>query len=444
MNFRDVMHGYQLNLIAKIIKNEHLGVFMDMGMGKTACILYAFKRLKQTGKANRMLIIAPKFVALNTWSDEINKWDDLSDLKINIAVGTENKRRDAFADQSDIVIINRENTTWMVKNISMKSFNVLCIDELSSFKNPISQRFKSISKVLKRFDYRLGLTGTPAPNGYLDLWSQMFIINPDILGHNYFAYRFKFFKEVIPYKWELIENGEEIISGKLKESCVSLLSSDWLDMPSKIENHIKIPMDSKCLKTYRLAVENTIYISSDKVVCLDANLTIKLQQLASGFIYSQDSSYFDTVHTLMIDKLDEIMDCITGNTLLFYNFRAEREIIMSKFDYARELKTSEDFHMWNKGLIRLAICHPNSIGYGLNLQAGGNNIIWYGYNWASDTVKQANARLYRQGQKNCVIMNYIYVENTIHERIRKVLDGKIKKQDLLMESVKYVEQILNL
>jgi SNF2 family DNA or RNA helicase len=436
-------HPYQKLVINHIIKNPFSGVFLDMGMGKTSAILYAFKWLVKKGKAKRMLIIAPKFVALNTWLEEIEKWNQFKSLKINIAVGNENTRLDAFQESSDIVIINRENTLWMVKNVSMKSFQVLCIDELSSFKNPESKRVKALFRIIHRFNYRWGLTGTPAPNGYIDLFSQLYVINPLILGYNYYSFRQTYFYEEKPYKWELKKNAEENIQEKIKPYCLSLKAEDYLSMPSKIENHIKLNLNESGSKAYIKALQDMVYINENRELKLDKNLTIKLQQLASGFIYLENGKY-EIVHSIMLDALDEIIENSTGNVLLFYNFQAEKDLIKSKFGYAREIKKEIDFKDWNQGNIKLAVCHPVSVGYGMNLQSGGNNIIWYGYNWAADTVQQANARLYRQGQQNGVVINYLYVDGTIHNRIWDVLSGKIDKQDMLIESVKYVEGMLKL
>ena len=442
MKFKNSMHTYQKKVVRHLIENPFSGVFVDMGMGKTASVLYAFKKLKSKNKKARMLIIAPKFVALNTWSDEIKKWEDLNDLTYTIAVGNEDKRLDAFSCGSDIVIINRENTVWMVKSVSMKSFTVLCMDELSSFKNPDSQRFKGLSKILDRFEYRWGLTGTPLPNGYLDIWSQMYLIDPNILGFNFYSFQNRYFHKQSEYTWVLLKDSEKKINDKLKQNCISLSVSDWLEMPDKIENHISIGMDSKGIKTYLQALEELVYISTEKTIDLDTNLVIKLQQLASGFIYKDDNLFFDIIHTSMLDKLEDLLDYIPGNTLLFYNFKAEKEMLKYRFKFARELLSSHDFEDWNEGKIRMAVCHPASVGYGLNLQSGGNNIIWYGYNWSSDIVLQANARLYRQGQSKAVVINYLGVKDTIHERMKKRVGEKISKQEILIEAVKYCKDMI--
>lgn len=244
------------------------------------------------------------------------------------------------------------------------------------------------------------------------------------------------------YTWDLKKGKEKELLDQLKTNCISLRAEDYLKLPQRIDNHIKLTLNRTEYMTYLKALERQVY-SSQNEIDLSSNLIIKLQQLASGFIYLGNGEY-EIVHTLLIDKVGEIIDCCTGNTLLFFNFQAEKEQIIKKFGAAAvELKNNKDFENWNNGKIKLAVCHPITVGYGMNLQSGGNNIIWYGYNWAADTTQQANARLYRQGQKNGVIINYLYTGNTIHERIRKVLDGKIQKQDLLRESINYVQEKLN-
>lgn len=442
IQFSKMYHQYQKIVIKHLIKTPFSGVFLDMGMGKTASVLYTLKHLKKKGLIKRALILSPLFVASYTWKDEIEKWQDFEDLKISIAVGKDNKRRDAFAEDSDIVIMNYENTVWMVKNISMKNFDVLIVDELSNFKNPDAQRFKALSRIIHRFKYRWGLTGTPSPNTYLDLFSQIYLIDPNILGSNFYAFRSKYFYEKNMYTWDLKKGKEKELLDQLKTNCISLRAEDYLKLPQRIDNHIKLTLNRTEYMTYLKALERQVY-SSQNEIDLSSNLIIKLQQLASGFIYLGNGEY-EIVHTLLIDKVGEIIDCCTGNTLLFFNFQAEKEQIIKKFGAAAvELKNNKDFENWNNGKIKLAVCHPITVGYGMNLQSGGNNIIWYGYNWAADTTQQANARLYRQGQKNGVIINYLYTGNTIHERIRKVLDGKIQKQDLLRESINYVQEKLN-
>ena len=437
MKFKELAHDYQKVVVNHLIKYPKCGIFVDMGLGKTASCLYAFSFLKQKGKVERMLIIAPKFVALHTWKDEIKKWQEFTNLTINIAVGNENTRLNAFENKSDIVIINRDNVSWMHKNVSMASFQVLCVDELSSFKNPKANRTLSLFKVIYNFKYRWGLTGTPVPKGYLDLFGQMLVIEPKLFGFNFWSYRNKYFYESSKYSWNLKAGKKEEIDTKLKEVCISLTAKDYLTMPPCINNHISVEMDKKTLTTYKKALNEMVYSLGESNLELHKNLTIKLQQLASGFIYDDNKKPI-TVHNLLISKLEEIYDCTEGNILLFYNFQAERDLILKTFK-AKELKKDKDFIDWNNGKIKMAISHPQSLGYGMNLQAGGNNIIWYGYNWDSSSVMQANARLYRQGQKNGVVINYLYVKQTIHEHMNRLINKKLSMHDIMMESVKYLK-----
>lgn len=438
MKFKNMAHDYQKLVVNHLVKNPKCGVFLDMGMGKTASCLYAFNYLKTRNKVHRMLIIAPKFVALHTWKDEIEKWEEFTNLSINIAVGNENKRLEAFENPSDIVIINRDNVNWMQKNVSFADFQVLCVDELSSFKNPKATRTLSLFKVIYNFKYRWGLTGTPAPNGYLDVFGQMLVIQPKLFGFNYWSFRNKHFYQATKYKWDLKAGGREEIDTKLKEVCVSLESKDYLTMPPLIENHIPVYMSKDIEKIYKKALYNLIFDKEGCLLELDKNLTIKLQQLASGFIYDENKIPI-YISGIMLEKLKEIYDSSEGNILLFYNFQYEKDLILNKFEDSQELKTNEDFKDWNEGTIKMAVAHPLSLGYGMNLQSGGNIVIWYGYNWDSASVQQANARLYRQGQKNGVIINYLFTKNTIHEVIRKALVKKLSIHDIIMESTKYIK-----
>jgi SNF2 family DNA or RNA helicase len=260
MKFKELAHDYQKVVVNHLIKKPKCGIFVDMGLGKTASCLYAFSYLKQKGKVTRMLIIAPKFVALHTWKDEIEKWDEFTNLTINIAVGNENKRLESFENESDIVIINRDNVSWMHKNVSMKSFQVLCVDELSSFKNPKAYRTLSLFKIVYNFKYRWGLTGTPVPKGYLDLFGQMLVIEPKLFGFNFWSYRNKYFYEASKYNWSLKAGKKEEIDSKLKEVCISLTAKDYLNMSPCINNHVSVSMDNRTLKIYKKALNEMVYM----------------------------------------------------------------------------------------------------------------------------------------------------------------------------------------
>ena len=430
--FTEAAHQYQKDLVNYLVKNPKSGVFLDMGMGKTAICLYTFKWLKEKGLVDRALIIAPKYVALYTWGSEIKLWEDFKDLTINIAVGNENTRFDAFEKPSDIVVINRDMVSWMMKSVSMKSFQVLIIDELSSFKNPNSNRFRALAKIRHNFKYIWGLTGTPAPNTLMDLFSQAYLIEPEMFGYNFFAFRNKYFYKS-GFQWFIKKDRGSDITDRLAMHCVSLKAEDYLNMPALMENHIKVKMDEKERIVYAKAFHDLVYTYKDGTKEDIKNLVIKLQQLASGFYYETKTKKYEIVHTKMLDRLEEIIDTASSNVLLFYQFQADKDLITSRLKDIDvvELKTKESFENWNAGKIKVAMCHPRSVGYGMNLQSGGNTVLWYGYTWELDTHLQANARLYRQGQTKGVVVNYLYCENTIHEKIRTVLERKGNIQDLV-------------
>lgn len=439
------LHGYQKVCINHLIQVKTGCLFIDMGMGKTASVLYAFRWLKAKGLVKKMLIIAPKYVAQFTWADEINKWDDFKDLSYSIAVGSESKRLAAFEADVDIVIINRDNVNWMMKSVSMKPFQVLVLDELTTFKNFESKRTLSIDKIRHRFEYRWGLTGTPVSNGYLDLFAQLWCINPDILGNNFFRFRNKYFYPKGKFNWAMKTDSETYIQEKIRPWCISLSAKDYLDMPALIENWIPIEMPKGSKNIYRAAAKNEfiqVKTEGDEIMSIDLMkaLTIKLQQISQGFVYGEDKNphWFDTS---LFDRLQEILDTSTGNILVFYNYKAEKEILVDKFK-AVELKKDSDFKNWNLGYTKLAIAHPASLGYGMNLQAGGNNIVWFGLNYSLDLVQQANARLYRQGQNSAVVVSYLYNKNTIQNKIKDVLQGKLSTHEIFFEVLKYCKSVV--
>lgn len=439
-------HPYQKICINHLISAKSGCLFIDMGMGKTASAIYAFKWLKSQGKVNRMLIVAPKYVAQFTWPDELNKWDDFKALTFSVAVGDEEIRLAAFEANTDIVIINRDQVNWMMKSVSMKSFQVLVLDELSSYKNITSKRTLSIGKIINRFEYRWGLTGTPIPKGYLDLFAQMWVIHPDILGNNYYSYRDKYFYPINKFRWGLKADSDMYIQERIKPYAISLQAKDYLDMPKLIENHIPITMAENSKRIYRAAAQEAyIEISQEgdieKSIDLQKALTIKLQQISMGFVYDKDKTayWFDLS---LLDRLQELVDTSIGNVLVFYNYKAEKEKILDGFKGSVELQTKKSFEDWNRGEIKLAIAHPQSVGYGMNLQDGGSDIFWLGFNYSSDLVQQANARLYRQGQINNVVVNYLYHKNTIQNKIKNVLQGKLDKHELFMETLKYCKDMI--
>lgn len=439
-------------------------LFLDMGMGKTPTTLVYIKHLLDKGLIRKALVVAPLRVAQSTWPQEVEKWEQFSDLRIVSCCGNEKKRREAFNQDADIYTINRENMVWMVENINLAEFDLLVIDELSSFKSvnrtmvtlPTgktigmlgSKRFIALKQAIDRghFKYRIGLTGTPVPNNYLELWPQMYLLDQGrTLGTNFYEFRNKyFFENVYRCTWNPKKGAVSKINNKLDKIAVSLKAEDYLEMPEKIVNDIWLTMSPAMKKRYE-ALKDT-WVDEDTHITT-GNITQKLTQMASGFLYdgpSNGSEYeAHQVHTMLLDALEDILEFSNDNILCFCNFKYEMDLIIKKFGKAYtvvKLDNVSKIEQWNKGEIKLAIAHPASIGHGLNLQSGGSTIVWYGLNPSSELYLQANCRLYRQGQTSkSVVIHRLLVRDTIHERIVELLDGKITQQDLLREAVKMWE-----
>lgn len=403
------------------------------------------------GEVNKVLVIAPKRVAEDTWSTEVDKWDHLKNLRISKIIGTPKQRINAINENADIYIISRDNIKWLVDNcFRYWKWDMCVIDELSSFKNSKSQRFRALKKVRPHFKRIVGLTGTPAPNSLIDLWPQMYLLDGgERLGKTITGYKERFFypgqhNGYVVYEWKLKENAEDSINKKISDICISMKAKDYLNMPERIDNIIRIKLPDKTIKKYK-------EFSKDLVMELDneeeitavsaAVLTNKLLQFANGAIYNDDKEIIE-LHDEKIDKLLEIIDTSNGKpVLVFYNFKHDKERIIKALakrgikDY-QGLDTSEDIKNWNEGKIQVALLHPASAGHGLNLQYGGNIIIWFGLNWSLELYQQANARLYRQGQKESVIIHHLVAKNTVDEDVMQALENKDVNQEKLLEAVK--------
>lgn len=403
------------------------------------------------GEVNKVLVIAPKRVAEDTWSTEVDKWDHLKDLRISKIIGTPKQRINAINENADIYIVSRDNVKWLVDNcFRYWKWDMCVIDELSSFKNSKSQRFRALKKVRPHFKRIVGLTGTPTPNSLIDLWPQMYLLDGgERLGKTITGYKERFFypgqhNGYVVYEWKLRENAEDSINKKISDICISMKAKDYLNMPERIDNIIRIKLPDKTIKKYK-------EFSKDLVMELDneeeitavsaAVLTNKLLQFANGAIYNDDKKIIE-LHDEKIDKLLEIIDTSNGKpVLVFYNFKHDKERIIKALakrgikDY-QGLDTSEDIKNWNEGKIQVALLHPASAGHGLNLQYGGNIIIWFGLNWSLELYQQANARLYRQGQKESVIIHHLVAKNTVDEDVMQALENKDVNQEKLLEAVK--------
>lgn len=438
-------HSYQKYATNFIERNSIAALLLDMGLGKTSITLTAINNLLfDYFDAHRVLVIAPLRVAKNTWPEEIEKWSHLSDLKYSVVVGTEKERTSALKENADIYIINRENIPWLVEKSKLPfDFDMVVIDELSSFKNYSSKRFKSLMKVRPKVKRIIGLTGTPSSNGLMDLFAEFKILDMGVrLGRFIGQYRNAYFTPdkmngPIVYSYKPLPSAEKIIYEKISDITISMKATDHLKMPKLIECETVVQMSEKEKKSYTtLKKELVLSIPNGEITAANAaSLSNKLSQMANGAIYFEDNE-FVTIHDRKLDTLEDLIESANGKPLLVaYWFKHDLERIKERFD-VREIKTSDDIKDWNDGKILVAVIHPASAGHGLNLQSGGSTLVWFGLTWSLELYQQTNARLYRQGQKNTVVIHHIITKGTIDEDIVKALKRKDKTQSSLIDAVK--------
>lgn len=442
---RYVAHNYQNYAKDFILAHKVSALFLDCGLGKTITTLTAINELMYDSfEISKVLIIAPLRVAQSTWKDEIEKWDHLNLLRYSIAVGDEKERLKALKQNSDIYIINRENVDWLVTKSGIDfNFNMLIIDELSSFKSHTSKRFKSLLKIRPYFERVVGLTGTPSSNGLMDLWAEFRVLDlGERLGRYITHYRNEYFlpdkrNGAIIFSYKPQPNAEERIYRRLADMTISMKSTEYLKMPELILNELEINLDEEDqIKYKKFKKEMVMTIQEKEIDAINAaSLSNKLIQLANGSIYDEDKKFYE-VHNKKLDKLEEIIESANGKPVLVaYWFKADKERIEKRFK-VREIKTADDIKQWNKGMIDLALIHPASAGHGLNLQSGGSTLVWFSLTWSLELYQQTNARLYRQGQKDTVVIHHLITKNTIDEDIMKSLKRKDKTQEALMKAVK--------
>ena len=442
---RYVAHNYQNYAKNFILAHKVSALFLDCGLGKTITTLTAINELMYDSfEISKVLIIAPLRVAQSTWKEEIEKWDHLNLLRYSIAVGDEKERLKALKQNSDIYIINRENVDWLVTKSGIDfNFNMLIIDELSSFKSHTSKRFKSLLKIRPYFERVVGLTGTPSSNGLMDLWAEFRVLDlGERLGRYITHYRNEYFLPdkrngavIFSYKPQL--NAEERIYRRLADITISMKSTEYLKMPELILNDLEINLgEVDQIKYKKFKKEMVMTIQEKEIDAINAaSLSNKLIQLANGSIYDEDKKFYE-VHNKKLDKLEEIIESANGKPVLVaYWFKADKERIEKRFK-VREIKTADDIKQWNKGMIDLALIHPASAGHGLNLQSGGSTLVWFSLTWSLELYQQTNARLYRQGQKDTVVIHHLITKNTIDEDIMKSIKRKDKTQEALMKAVK--------
>lgn len=447
------MRPYQERALEHIMNNEYCALFLDCGLGKTVTTLTAIKELLDNCIISNALVIAPKKVTQVTWSDEIKNWKHLQGLTISVIDGTAKQRREAMAAKADIYAVSRDNIVWLVLECGgvKLPYDMVVIDELSSFKNHASKRFRAMRKVRKFIPRVVGLTGTPAPNGLIDLFAQMYLIDEgQRLGKTVTEYRDRFFRPGkrngdIVYTYELKapqDETEQQISDLISDITISMTAEDYLKMPDKIMLYEYVDLAPKVLAVYREFEKEQILelINSDEPISAAsaAALSNKLQQFANGAIYDAERNVKD-LHDEKLDKLEELVEAANGEPVLIaYSYKHDFERIMQKLKAYKPVKLEkpEQVAGWNAGKIPVLVTHPASAGHGLNLQKGGHNIIWFSSTWSLELYQQFNARLYRQGQGKPVTIHHIVTRGTIDEKIIKSLEGKRETQDGLMESIK--------
>lgn len=442
---RYVAHNYQNYAKNFILAHKVSALFLDCGLGKTITTLTAINELMYDSfEISKVLIIAPLRVAQSTWKEEIEKWDHLNLLRYSVAVGDEKERLKALKQNSDIYIINRENVDWLVTKSGIDfNFDMLIIDELSSFKSHTSKRFKSLLKIRPYFERVVGLTGTPSSNGLIDLWAEFRVLDlGERLGRYITHYRNEYFlpdkrNGAVIFSYKPQPNAEERIYRRLADITISMKSTEYLKMPELILNELEINLDEEDQMKYKkFKKEMVMTIQEKEIDAINAaSLSNKLIQLANGSIYDADKKFYE-IHNKKLDKLEEIIESANGKPVLVaYWFKADKERIEKRFK-VREIKTADDIKQWNKGMIDLALIHPASAGHGLNLQSGGSTLVWFSLTWSLELYQQTNARLYRQGQKDTVVIHHLITKNTIDEDIMKSLKRKDKTQEALMRAVK--------
>lgn len=447
-----VPHSYQRYAIERIIQDNSLGLFLDMGLGKTVITLTAINDLKFNRWAvSRCLVVAPKKVAEATWSHEAEKWDHLRHLKIVPVLGSLKKRVQALHTPGDIWVINRENVPWLVEYFRNNwPFDMVVLDESSSFKNPQSKRFKAMKLVMSRIARLVLLTGTPAPNGLEDLWAQIYLLDAgERLGRTISSYREAFFTQDYARPGQMYrtytpqQDAESRIQAAISDICVSMKSEDYLELPDYIESTVPVALDAKAKRAYdKLEKEMLLEVDTQLVTAQSAAvLNGKLLQLCSGAVYDSTGEVVN-IHDCKLEAFLETIEQLNGeHALVFYWFKHEADRLtkaLAKTDkVVRAYQGPEDEKAWNAGEVDILLAHPVSCGYGLNLQAGGHHAIWFGYpNWALEIYQQANKRLHRQGQKHPVICHHLVVQGGMDEDVIAALHDKGDTQESLMQALK--------
>lgn len=438
-------HNYQIYSTNFILNNPISAIFLECGLGKSVISLTAINDLMlDYFDVSRTLVIAPLRVANSTWPDEIKKWEHLKYLSYSVVTGSEKERLDALKKSAHIYLINRENVDWLItkSGVSWK-FDMVVIDELSSFKSYQAKRFKSLLKVRPKMKRIVGLTGTPSSNGLMDLWAEFRLLDMgERLGRYITYYRQNFFvpdkrNQQMIFSYKPKDGAEKKIYSLISDITISMKSKDFLKMPECVMNEVVVSLSDKEQKLYdSLKQDMVLSFEENEIDAINAaTLSNKLLQMSNGAVYNDDKESIH-IHDRKLDALEDLIEGANGKPVLVaYWFKHDLERIKDRFD-VREIKSAKDISDWNKGKIPVALIHPASAGHGLNLQAGGSTLIWFGLTWSLELYQQTNARLYRQGQDSTVVIHHILTKGTIDEDVMKALKAKEKIQDALIDSVK--------
>lgn len=438
-------HNYQKYATDFIISHSVSAILLEMGLGKSVITLTAINELMLNYfDVGRVLVIAPFRVAKATWSSEIKKWDHLKYLTYSIVTGNPKERIKALNSPAHIYIINRENVDWLITKSNFPfNFDMVVIDELSSFKSYQAKRFRTLLKVRPKVKRIVGLTGTPSSNGLMDLWAEFRILDMgERLGRYITHYRQNFFtpdkrNQQMIFSYKPRDGAERAIYNLISDITISMKSKDFLKMPKCVMNEVKVSLSDKEQKIYDLLKEDMVLSLKGKEIDAinAASLSNKLLQMASGAVYGEEKESI-IIHDRKLDALEDLIEGANGKPVLIaYWFKHDLTRIKKRFD-VREIKTTKDITDWNEGKIPIALIHPASAGHGLNLQDGGSTLIWFSLTWSLELYQQTNARLNRQGQKNTVVIHHIITKGTIDENVMKALNKKTKVQDELIDAVK--------
>lgn len=438
-------YDYQKYATQFIEDNEVAAVFLECGLGKSVITLTAIKNLYDRGEVSRVLVVAPLRVGKNTWPDEIRKWEHLSGLTFAVAIGTESERLTALYKNATITIINRENVEWLVEKSGVAfDYDMLVIDELSSFKSFKAKRFKALLKKRPYVSRVVGLTGTPSSNGLMDLWAEFRLLDlGERLGRYITRYRLSYFapdkrNAQVIFSYKPLPNAEKQIYDKISDITISMKACDYLKIPPLVMNTVAVEMGEKEKEIYdNLCADMVVSLGDSEVDAVNAaSLSNKLLQMANGAVYA-DEKQVCRIHDEKLGALEDLIESANGKPVLVaYWFKHDLERIKAKFPYVREIKTDEDIRAWNRGEVAVGVIHPASAGHGLNLQTGGSTLIWFGLTWSLELYQQTNARLYRQGQTNTVVIHHIVTKGTIDEKVLSALEKKEKTQNSLIDAVK--------